>query len=104
MDVAFAADRLGVSQPLRHSFDGCRDVSFGGGLRIKVLELLQRLSGERGTGPRAKILGCKVLAADLPQVFVDISRPDIMSRTLIVDVLEQLLPRKFLTPADDLCK
>ena len=99
MDVALAADRLGVSQSLRHSFDGFRDVSFGGGLRIEVFELLQGLSGQGGAGPRSKILGCKVLAADLPQVFVDVGRPDVMNRTLIVDVLEQLLTGKVLTLA-----
>ena len=60
MDVALAADCLGISQPLRHGLDCCRNVAFGGGICIEVFELLQRLSGKRGTGPRAKILGSKI--------------------------------------------
>src|SRR5580692_4673649 len=101
MDVALATDGLGIPQTLCHPLDRRCYVTFGGGRCIEVFEFLQRLSGERCSGPCPKILGCKVLAADSPQVLVDVGRPDIMNSALFVDELEKLLPGKLLTPPDD---
>jgi hypothetical protein len=75
MDVALATDRPGIPQPLRHLLDCGRDVAFGGGIRIEVFKLLERLSGERGTGPGAKILGCKVLATDFRRYSLTSAEP-----------------------------
>src|SRR5262245_6067217 len=44
MNVALAADRLGVSQSLGHSFNGLGNVALGCGLRIEIFEFLERPS------------------------------------------------------------
>ncbi len=99
--VALAADGLRVAQSLGNPLDRLGDVPFGRGRRVEVLKFLQRLRGERRAGPRAKILGREVLAADLPQVVVHVARADIADLTRLVQVLEELLSRQIAACVDD---
>src|SRR5262245_35597785 len=101
MDVALAADRLGVAQPFGDALDRSRDVAFGGSLRIKIFKLLEGLSGQRRSGPGAKILGRDVQAADLPQVIVDVARADVADAVVVVQIFKQLLAGQLLALADE---
>ena len=86
--VGLAANSLGVAQPLGDVFDRLGHVPFGRSLRIEALELLQCLSGERRAGPRVKILGREILATDLPQVVVHVTRADVADLACLVQILK----------------
>src|SRR5437763_96975 len=100
VDITFAADRRRISQPLGDTFDRRANVALRGGVRVEVLELLKRLGGHRSAGPGPEIFGGELASADLAQIFVDVTRPDMMSLTVFVKVLEQYLSRQIPTLPD----
>ncbi len=104
VDVALPADRRGVPQPAGDPLDRRDDVLLRRRVGVELLELRQRLGGELRPGPGAEILGGEVLAADLPEVGVDVARGDILTVAILVEILEQLLPRHFLAALDDACQ
>ena len=75
-------------EPFGHALDRFGDVAFRSSGRIEVLKLLQRLRGQRGSGPRSKILGGEIFAADGSQIIVDVLRSDVADSATLVDVLE----------------
>jgi hypothetical protein len=102
MDIAFAANRWRVSETLGDLLNRANDILLRLGCRVEQLELSKRQRGQHRSGPGSEVLCGKVLAADLTKVIVHVARPDSSLLAVIVDVLEQLLAREFLAPADDL--
>src|SRR5579872_5441052 len=91
VDVALAADGLGVAQALGHRLDGRDDVVFGLRLRVERRELLEGAGGQDGAGPGAEVLGRELLAGDLVQVLVHVGRADRARLAVPVEVLEQFV-------------
>ena len=61
----------------------------------------ERRAGKHGRRPRAKILGCEILAADLFQVCVDTGGRHITAVSRVVQVLEELLARQVAACTND---
>src|SRR5882672_10350042 len=100
MDVTLSADGHRVAEPPRHLADSTRELP----LEIAALPRGrlrgQGESGEDGASPRSEILGREVVAPDLPQVRIDVGRVYRLTLSLVVQVLEKLVPRQLLTLAD----
>src|SRR5438132_5061173 len=101
MDVALLRDRGRVAELVGDPGNGT-DQLFLGRTRIhRTGRLTQESRGEDGAGPGAEILGREILAGDLLQVLVDVSRVDGLDLAVAVDALEELLSRDFEEPLDD---
>src|SRR5690348_5000746 len=101
MHVALAADRRRVAKMLRRHPDRLRDVVFLFRLRLSLPKRTQRISRLDRPGPRAKILGGELLAAELLEVLIHIRRLDHSPLALAVHILKQLVPRQLLAAPDD---
>src|SRR5439155_15100003 len=61
----------------------------------------QCLCRQHRAGPRAKILGSEILAADLAEIDIDVRRVDDLSLAVSADVLKQLVARKIAAHLHD---
>src|SRR5438132_7339917 len=100
MDVALLRDCGRVAELVGDPGNGT-DQLFLGRTRIhRTGRLTQESRGEDGAGPGAEILGREILAGDLLQVLIDVSRVDGFYLAVAVDVLEELLSRDLEEPLD----
>ncbi len=101
MDVAASGDGRRVAERPRGLPDGLHDVPLRIAIGLAGLEGSEGAVGQHRPGPGPEVLGRHVLARDLPQVRVDVLRAHVAHRSRLVQVLEQLLARQVLAPADD---
>src|SRR5256885_16013525 len=101
MDVALLRDRGRVAELVGDPGNGTDQLLLGRPRIHRTGRLTQESRGEDGAGPGAEILGREILAGDLLQVLVDISRVDGLDLAVAVDALEELLSRDFEEPLDD---
>src|SRR5690606_11673864 len=99
--VALAADRLRVAQLPGDRLDRRGYRARRAPARMRRARLAQRLHGEQGAGPGAKVLAGVGLARGVAQVVVDVGRFDGARLALVVDVLEELLAGELLQAAHD---
>src|SRR5437868_6037259 len=101
MDVTAAADCRRVAEMPGNPFDGASGGPLARCLAIDMRELAQCQGGQIGAGPGPEILSRDVLAGDLVQIEVDLSRADSVALARIVQVLEELVPREVTTRFDN---
>src|SRR5256886_11878847 len=101
MDVALLRHRGRVAELVGNPGDGTDQLLLGRTRIRRAGRVTQESRGEDGAGPGAEILGREILAGDLLQVLVDISRVDGLDLAVAVDALEELLSRDFEEPLDD---
>src|SRR6266566_6630804 len=101
MDVALLRDRGRVAELVGDPRDGADQPLPGCASAGRACRLTQESRGEDGAGPGAEILGREILAGDLLQVLIDVSRVDGFYLAVAVDVLEELLTSDLEEPLDD---
>jgi hypothetical protein len=103
MDVTFAADGRCIAKTRRHLLDRRADVPLRHGGAVEGLVLTQRQRCQNGAGPCAEIFCGDIRIGEFPQIRIDVGRVDPLAFAGFVDVLEELLPGKFLAGTQHLC-
>lgn len=102
MDVALTTDRRSIPQARGHTLNRSPNVFLDLRLRIEGLEFLQRQRREHGACPGAEIFCGDIAAGDFAQVGVDVGRVHVPALAILVEILEQVLPRQILARLDNL--
>src|SRR2546428_1928245 len=100
MDVALPADGHRVAEPPRHLADGLRELSLRIAAFRRGLSRGQSKGREDGASPCPEILGCEIVASDIPQVCIDVRRIYGLTVSLVIEILEELVAGQFLAPPD----
>src|SRR3954469_23681957 len=93
MYVALPANRTCISEPGRDDIHGSDDALSGDPLVLRGPELGQRARGEDGARPRAEVFRRQIFIRNVTQVGVHVVRTDRSQLTVLIPVLEELLPR-----------
>jgi hypothetical protein len=98
MHIARAADSSCIAQALGHRVNSLDDVLPGFSLGRTGAALPEGTSSQDCAGPRAHVFGRKVLASELAQVVIDISRVKRLTLASGIDVLKKLMAWQILAP------
>src|ERR1700682_1881105 len=101
MDIALAANRLGITEPARYGFHCPHYLALCGGRRPRLVHAAARAGPQHGCGPGAGRLAGELLPGDRFQVAVDVGRFDRARLAAGVHVLDQLLAGQVLHAAHD---
>ena len=94
--------RTAYSQAVRRPIEWLAQHFFCLRLRLECVAFLQRHASQHRPGPGAKILGGKVVAADLAQIIVHIREVDGVGLAVVADILEQFIAGEVLASPNNL--
>lgn len=103
MNIRISAYGAGVHEAARDVINNGVDDAGAFRMTLAGLELCELNGRHLGGAPGTKLSGTEVAAACRPDVVVDVLRPDLMSLSIFVEVLEKLLARKLLERPDRMC-